>query len=319
MSAFVALPQYPDVPDAPGVPTVPRAPVTPVTAEHLAPLPPNAPITPVTSETLPPLLKADAPGVNQGQPAPRWGIFDQKGNPVIVSDGVVSVGYKKDFRVPDFPIEQGGFGTYNKVATPFAGKVTFIQGGMDSDRTDFLSSVDDACKSLSLYNLVTPEVSYSNVNVTHYDYHRTDKNGVTLLSVDVWVQEIRVTAAAQFSSQGTTTPGTQAQTTPDPNGSGGGTAPVTGTPIAANSQQTQSQQPVNPQNPASNNPSNDGITQPTYPTPEEWAAIQNQPQTNEAGLTASQQAAYEKANPVSPDGQWHAGGMTIAQAKQLPP
>lgn len=174
----IAVPRFPDVPLAPGVPPMVRA-AGAVIATAAA-------------------LVADALGISSFL-APQWGIFDQNGNPVIVPDSIYGVDFRKDYRLSDFPVEQGGFGTYNKVALPFETRVIMTAGGSDGDRTAFLAAVDAACNSMALYNVVTPEVIYPNVNLTHYDYRREQKSGTTLLTVEIGLEEVRVTATAQFT------------------------------------------------------------------------------------------------------------------------
>src|SRR5574337_124086 len=51
--------------------------------------------------------------------APKWGIFRADNlTPVVIADSVVSVDYRNESRISDFPVELGSFGSYNKVATP---------------------------------------------------------------------------------------------------------------------------------------------------------------------------------------------------------
>lgn len=129
----------------------------------------------------------------------QWGIF-LNGVPVILADSVISIEYAQDWDLPSAPQEEGGFQTYNKVNSPFSVKLRFAQGGSDSDRQNFLSSIDAAVDTLDLYDVVTPEAVYQSVNLSHYDYKRTSTNGVGLIVVDVWCTEIRVTANSEFSS-----------------------------------------------------------------------------------------------------------------------
>lgn len=135
-------------------------------------------------------------------PGPQWGIFDQGLKPVIVGDSCVLVDFRKQLRISDYPVEQGGFASYNKVATPYDFKMTFTKGGASSDRQDFLASVDALVNSLSLYNAVTPDVTYPNANAVSYGYTRTAVKGMTLLTVDIYLEEVRQTAKATFSSTG---------------------------------------------------------------------------------------------------------------------
>lgn len=201
---FLPVPPFPNVPIAPGVPPVARA-VGAIAATAVA-------------------LVADALGILGFQVA-QWGVFDQSGNPVIIPDSIVAVEFRKEYRLSDFPVEQGGFGTYNKVAIPFDPRVTMTAGGSDAARTAFLAAIDIACSSMDLYNIVTPEVVYPSVSLTHYDYRRVQRSGVTLLTVDLGFEEVRVTGTAQFTSS-TNNGGTSGATLVNNAKSSSGTPPV---------------------------------------------------------------------------------------------
>jgi len=137
---------------------------------------------------------------------PQWGIFDQSGRPVLQYDSVVGVEFKKDYRISDFPVEKGQFSSYNKVETPFDARIVFSVGGSDAERALFLSVCGQLANSLEIVSVVMPEITYPNANVTHYDFRRTARNGVSLLTVDVWVQEVRLTATSTFSQSATEDP-----------------------------------------------------------------------------------------------------------------
>lgn len=206
---------FPDVPVAPGVPPVARGPSN----DNTIP---------------PPKASADGPGLPQTQTTPQWGIFNSGGQPALDADSVLAFDYRSEYRISDFPVEGGEFQSYNKVQVPFDVKFTYTKGGSDGDRTAFLNAAQDLVKSLDLYTAVTPEITYRNVNVTHVDYARTQERGVTLLTVDVWAQQVRTSAAAQFTSS---------------------------TPLLVNTQQ-----------PSGASPQNDGSVQPRAPTPAEITA-----------------------------------------------
>lgn len=256
------LPAYPDVPVVPGAPAVAQNPATQglgadgapgplpagITARAGSPLAQQLDASPDSSVTYngttygpsftAPVTTADGtayvPGnASGGQSSiaslptgPQWGIFDQNGDPVIAADTVLAVDLRKEQRIADFPIERGGFASYNKVSTPFDARLSFAIGGTSEDRAEFLADVDAAWQSLALYTVVTPDFSYPNGNVSHYDYSRKRQNGATLLTVDVWVQEIRLTSPTTFVK------------TQDPSGAdpvNGGTVPPTA-PTAAQAQ-----------------------------------------------------------------------------------
>ncbi len=177
--------EFPDVPVAPGVPNLKR------TLQGLA----------VTSQALPILESYDYFGIANQFLKQDWGIFDQGGNAVLSPDSVVSFEYKGEQRVSYYPIEKGSFASYNKVALPFDIRMRMTCGGQGvMTRAEFISSLKGLLASIGLYNIVTPEDVYSNVSLDHVDYQKTAKNGVSLITVDAWFSEIRVTAQAQYSN-----------------------------------------------------------------------------------------------------------------------
>lgn len=198
--------QYPNVPIAPGVPPLLRDPSAP-------PIPPVAPVN------------SNGVGSLGSSATPTWGIFLRNGKEVLKADTVVALDFKQDYAVADFPVEQGGFQSYDKVTLPFGVRVRFSRGGSEKDRQAFLATVATIAASLTLYDVVTPEVTYYDCNIAHYDYRRTAREGVGLLIVDLWLVQIRVTGTAAFSN------------TKSPAGaspvSGGTVQPVNATPAQA--------------------------------------------------------------------------------------
>jgi len=130
----------------------------------------------------------------------HWGIFDQSGLPVIIPDSIVSFDFKNEWRISEYPQEQGAFQSYNKVATPFDARITMTKGGSQNDRENFLKTIESISASIDLYNVVTPERTYNSANIQHYDYRRTATNGAGLIVVDLWLLQIRQTAQATFSN-----------------------------------------------------------------------------------------------------------------------
>lgn len=147
----------------------------------------------------------------------QWGAF-KNGIPVIVADNVVDLSFKQDWSVSNYPIERGGFESYDKVNSPFEVRVRFSAGGVLADRQDLLRSVTIVDDSLELFDIVTPEAVYTGVNMMHFDYQRAADRGAGLIVVDTWWVEVRETAIAAFSN------------TKAPSGSSsisGGTTPTT--------------------------------------------------------------------------------------------
>jgi hypothetical protein len=137
---------------------------------------------------------------------PVWGVFDANNVAVAVSDSVRAFDFNSESRVSDYPQEQGAFESYNKVQLPYAAGVSLTCGGDVSRRSAFLTALQFAKDSTNLYSIVTPEIVYLNANIVGLRYRRTEKDGATLLTVDLHIEEIRQTATAAFANTSTANP-----------------------------------------------------------------------------------------------------------------
>ncbi len=132
--------------------------------------------------------------------APEWGIFTRGGKAVVTADNVVSFEYKQEFSIADYPVEEGAFESYDKVQTPYDVRLRFSSGGSFNNRQALINSIQTIAGDLKLYDAVTPEKTYTKVNVAHQDYGRTAQNGAGLLMIDVWLTQIRVTTSTKLTS-----------------------------------------------------------------------------------------------------------------------
>jgi hypothetical protein len=229
----IPVPLIPQVPNVPGVP-------------------PMAGLSGLISSAV--ILTSDAIAITGLFTQPQWGIYDSTGTNIFPGCSVIAVDYRREYRVSDYPQEQGGFASYNKVQIPFDARVTLavsgnsllqnlVSGGAlggvssalltgtnaaQAARSAYLATLESLALSLSLVSVVTPEYTYPSCNVVHFDYRREASAGVTLIKIDIGLMEIRVTATQQF----TTT-----------------------------------------QNPASQTPQNQGTGYPAVPTPAQSSAI----------------------------------------------
>lgn len=169
----------------------------------MADLPPGVPPLPAGAADgfLSPdqFLEADTvSGYGTGSP-PLWGLFIGA-RPVVICDTVLAVDYKQDWAIADYPVERGGFESYDKVNTPYAMRMTFVSGGSEAKRQALLDSVAGISDTLTLLNAVTPEATYIGVNIGHYSYRRTAQNGLGLMIVNVGVIEIREEGVTDFKN-----------------------------------------------------------------------------------------------------------------------
>lgn len=188
----------------------------------------------------------------------QWGIF-LNGARVIDSDNVVSVEFRQDFTISNYPIEQGAFASYNKVQHPFEIKAGFSTGGNSSDRQTFLASIAAVIADTNLYDFVTPDAIYTNLNFTHQDYRR-NSDRVGLLIVDVSCEEVRPASLAMSSTPTTVT-------------SQDGTTTATSTTSATVADRFSAI--GTPQNPAASPQVNGGSVQQQDPTPAQQTQFNN--------------------------------------------
>jgi hypothetical protein len=191
-------------------------------ARVTVPLAAGVPALALPITTVPPVLATADGSFPAELLGPAWGIFDGTGALAVEADSCVSFDFGQEFKTSTYPIEDGGFASYNKVATPFQPRVTLTKGGGPAERAAFQAQINAVIQSLALYTVVTPDAIYPSVSLVRQAFRRTSQNGVTLLSVDLWLEEIRIVAAAGFSN-------TQSPTSQDPQ-NGGAVTPSTPTP-----------------------------------------------------------------------------------------
>lgn len=145
------------------------------------------------------LLFQDVIGFVFGGQQVVWGIF-LDGEPVIEFDSMISFDLRQDLPVSDYQVEEGGFQSYNKVQLPTDIRVRLSTGGSISRRQRFLQDIDAVMNTTDLYDIVTPEAVYLNYNFSHRDFRRNGSDGAGLITVDLWMTEIRETATATFTN-----------------------------------------------------------------------------------------------------------------------
>lgn len=164
------------------------------------------PLLPIN--TLPTSLAGGGPNIvtqgliGLGLLPPEWGIFSRGGSSVIAFDTVVAFDYRRDWAIADYPLEKGAFESYDKVQTPFSARISMATGGSFSARKRFIRSLQSIENDLKKYDVITPEVTYTNVNIMHVDYRRADaKPGIIV--INVYLQEIReiVTESVNVAKQ----------------------------------------------------------------------------------------------------------------------
>lgn len=170
--------------------------------------------------SLPVLVLADVVSTIRAFGLPQWGLYAEDGQPVIIpataltqqiqsltaglstvaallganivpcTASMVDFDYARDAPISDYPVEQGGFQTYNKVVLPFDVRLKLACSGTSSQRQSFQNTLDELLASIAVISVVTPERSFRNCNCTHVDYRRTANSGVSMIIADVWFKQV---------------------------------------------------------------------------------------------------------------------------------
>lgn len=139
-----------------------------------------------------------------------WGIFAKGGGQALEPDNITVFEPSREFRISEYPVEEGAFRSYNKVALPAIDRVTMTKGGSDADRSDFLDAVEAMLETTDLYDIVTPEGTYTDRNLVRRSVRRTAESGATLITIELEMSEVRLSASSAFTaSNADRAPGTE--------------------------------------------------------------------------------------------------------------
>ncbi len=121
--------------------------------------------------------------------AKNYAVVDKDGNKIISWDSCLKFEYSNDSTISDAPQESGAFIAYNKVASPFIISTTGTKSKAE-DRAAFLDLCDEKLSGLELYDFITPEKIYKNVNLIAINYQRSADSGYSLISVNFVFKEV---------------------------------------------------------------------------------------------------------------------------------
>lgn len=121
----------------------------------------------------------------------KWGFFDSTGKTAVLTpDSVLSFDYRESRNVAHYPLEDGGFESYNKVIEPAEADFKVIKTGTEKAKDDFLNTVKSMVADTNKYTLMTPNATYKNFNLTNYGYRRAVKDGAYILIVSLHFVEV---------------------------------------------------------------------------------------------------------------------------------
>ena len=121
-------------------------------------------------------------------------------NLVPVTASMVSFDFRQDWTIANYPVEQGGFASYDKVTRPYDVRLRMSCSGLAAKRQAFLQTVLTIANSTKLFDIVTPEMIFTNVNVSHISWPRNGDHGVSMIMAEIWFQKVRETGDSIFGS-----------------------------------------------------------------------------------------------------------------------
>lgn len=157
--------------------------------------------------------------------SPSYGIYLKSGLRALSPSSFLGIEYGADASVVSAPIEQGSYGSFNKVKRPpiirvlftlegwtgFSGSIPNLTNFTLTSRSDMLAALDAMVADAQMYDIETPDTTYEDYDLVRYNYRTSDRD-VTLLTVEAIfqaiLQEAEVTLASTTANSNTTSNGT---------------------------------------------------------------------------------------------------------------
>ena len=122
---------------------------------------------------------------------PTWTISGSGGATAVNFNVFLDIEFKGESQVASEPVEKGSFASYNKQNSPNEISVTLAMTGPYALQQNALATLDKMSKGTELVSLVTPSAEYKDLNISAYNYRRSDQGGAGMLVVDLRLTEIR--------------------------------------------------------------------------------------------------------------------------------
>lgn len=149
------------------------------------------------------LMTADDPSVSKTASTGIYGLFDPEGADLVLEPtSFLSYSYSNDSRISQYPVEAGAFQSYNKVDTPFDLRIRVTKSGNVATVSAFIEVAEGLAKAtdLNTYVLITPERTYQSVNVVKVSHDHQANHGANMVTMELYLVEVRVTASAQYAN-----------------------------------------------------------------------------------------------------------------------
>lgn len=121
-----------------------------------------------------------------------WTVADEKGMDLIEFTSFIGLSVTSDSDAPKQPVEQGGFYTYNKVASPVEATVTLAVQGDNATFQRVLDTLHTFTREARFISVITPEREFPSMTLTSFNYGRKGDEGISMLVVELKIREVRL-------------------------------------------------------------------------------------------------------------------------------
>ncbi|HFW4265291.1 TPA: phage baseplate protein [Salmonella enterica subsp. diarizonae serovar 61:r:-] len=150
--------------------------------------------------------------------APSFGIYyasgKDQGKQPFTPDSFVVVEVGAEASVSTAPVEQGAYTTFNKIQRPpelhvtftvegwtaFSGAIPNLTNFSTTSRSNVLEILEKMRTTAGLYDIETPDKTWTSCDLVKYDYRTRSNNGPTLLTVTAVFQTIQKTGEVSVGS-----------------------------------------------------------------------------------------------------------------------
>lgn len=130
--------------------------------------------------------------------APQWIIKGEAGR--VSFSTVLEFDAKAEISLPEVPIEQGSFATYNRIIEPRTINARLAVQGTRADLQNTIDRLEKMRQGLKPCTITTPHAEYDSFMLESFDYRRDDKSGFNLLTVDLRFKEIKEVGIQQTTT-----------------------------------------------------------------------------------------------------------------------
>ncbi|MDR1396857.1 MAG: hypothetical protein LBJ14_03920 [Desulfarculales bacterium] len=127
-----------------------------------------------------------------------WTLWDESGAAAITFTSFIDLDLRSRSQALAYPIEAGGFASYNKTDSPLDIRVSLAAQGSDSDFEYILARLEQYKRQAVKLAVVTPAALYQSMTLEKYSYKRSREAGAGMLTVELDLVEVRevITQAA---------------------------------------------------------------------------------------------------------------------------